>query len=262
MREIIKKVRSGVVHINFFRDSKKLGSGSGFILKGRLVTNNHVIVAPENTDVVLEFDNGDFTAKTELKYKYPDFLKRLEAGSGESSYDYAVFNIPEINEMGRHSFEFGEPQKCQVGDEALFLGYHFDSANLVCHKVMLSSFFKKDIVSMIQLDGSVNQGNSGGPLFDPGTGKVLGMVSRKVSGLSAQFDKLFQVFEKNIEVLNNAKSAIRFKGVDPVEALIVAQNQMKGLCHEISRSANVGIGYAVSIEHLSEDVVFADNRLF
>jgi hypothetical protein len=41
-------------------------------------------------------------------------------------------------------------------------------------------------VTLLQTDASINRGNSGGPIFDPATGKVVGIVSWKFSGGGAE----------------------------------------------------------------------------
>lgn len=56
-------------------------------------------------------------------------------------------------------------------------------------------------MNVIQLDASVNNGNSGGPLVDLNTKKVVGIVTRKDTGLYKQFDDLIASFDTNIEVL-------------------------------------------------------------
>ena len=44
-----------------------------------------------------------------------------------------------------------------------------------------------------------------------------------------------------------------FGGYDPNKAAIANQRLLKQLCFEIERSANTGIGYAFSLEHLVMD---------
>jgi S1-C subfamily serine protease len=105
----------------------------------------------------------------------------------------------------------------------------------------------------IQIDASVNSGNSGGPLINAHTGEVIGIVTRSITGLTEDFDELVKSFEENIKALNNVKGAVRLSGVDPLEALLVSQAQMQRITRNIRRTANVGIGIAYSIkEVLSE----------
>lgn len=112
----------------------------------------------------------------------------------------------------------------------------------------MASRFVQAGVKYIQLDASVNQGNSGGPLIDPSNCLVVGLVTRKGTGLTRQFDELLKSFDQNIKAMSAAKSIISVGPVDPIEALTVSQEQMKRVSLEIRRSANVGIGYAYELD--------------
>jgi S1-C subfamily serine protease len=121
---------------------------------------------------------------------------------------------------------------------------------------VISSFYTSGIAKIIQLDASVNAGNSGGPLIDPNAGAVIGMVTRKATGLSQLFHQLRGSIKNNIAVAEAAAAGggISIGGIDPVRALIASQNQMMMTMDEIERQANVGIGYAFSAEHLLEEI--------
>jgi S1-C subfamily serine protease len=103
---------------------------------------------------------------------------------------------------------------------------------------------------VIQVDASVNAGNSGGPLVDPVTGVAIGIVTRKATGLSKMFEQLRQSAESNLKIAQAATGGISIGGVDPVQAFIASQHQMLQTFNEIERQANVGIGYAFSAEHV------------
>lgn len=135
------------------------------------------------------------------------------------------------------------------------LGFPLEHRNLVCHTGVISSFYQRGPAKVIQIDASVNQSNSGGPLLDPREGNVIGIITRKGTGLSNLFDQLLSVFDENMKVLDRVKGMIGLGGVDPVAALITGQAQMKALAKEIQRSANVGIGYAFSVEHIMQEEV-------
>ncbi|MDP1771923.1 MAG: serine protease [Methylobacter sp.] len=266
--DLVKKVQSSIVHIVYVKveekvgadpKKKKVGSGTGFILDGYLVTNNHVIQTPQDTHFLLRFYDSDPSNLSDgLLYKNSDFMSFLKTGSEENAYDFAVFEIPKLRARESNHLKFGNPDAMCQGDDIVFLGYPLEHNNLVVHKGIISSFFKSGYAEteMIQIDASVNQSNSGGPLLDPSTGNVIGIISRKATGLSKVFEELNEVFDKNIKAMEGAKSMMSLGGLDPVEALTAGQNQMKTLCKEIQRSANVGIGYAISIKHLSNDNLF------
>lgn len=136
-------------------------------------------------------------------------------------------------------------------------GFLLEHRNLVCHLGTISFFYTSGTAKVIQLDASVNQSNSGGPLLDPETGQVLGIVTRKGTGLSTLFDLLLSVFDRNGKALEAAKGLVGLGPVDPVAATIAGQHQMKAREGEIQRSANVGIGYAFSAEHLLADAAMS-----
>lgn len=257
--DLVDSIQSSIVHIVYVKDKKKVGSGTGFILDGYLVTNNHVIQAPKDIHFLLRFyDSDPLNLSSGILFKNSDFMSFLKTGSEEDAYDFAVFEIPKLSERNLNHLKIGDPSKMRRGDDILFLGYPLEHNNLVAHRGMISSFYKSGTTEteIIQIDASVNQSNSGGPLLDPSNGDVIGIISRKATGLSKIFEELNEVFDKNIKAMEGAKSIMSLGGLDPVDALTAGQNQMKTLCKEIQRSANVGIGYAISIKHLADDSLF------
>jgi hypothetical protein len=105
-------------------------------------------------------------------------------------------------------------------------------------------------VKYIQLDASINNGNSGGPLINPETLEVIGIVTRKATGLTRQFDKLIDSFNHNIRVLEASNANVFMKGINPIEELLDSQRKMLELSSELKRSTNVGIGYAFEISKI------------
>lgn len=111
-----------------------------------------------------------------------------------------------------------------------------------------------NITNIIQLDASINA-NSGGPLIDTETGAMFGMVSRRATGLTRVFGQLRRAIRESIQFAERSQAGVRMSvgGFDPVEGFIAGQNQIRATLDEIERQANVGIGYAISAEHLLSD---------
>jgi hypothetical protein len=213
---------------------------------------------PQNSTVVLAWQpNQDPSSRIEIQVDYANFAAALVSGSDQNNYDFAVLEIAELQQHGLYEFDLASPIGKRVGEEVIVLGFPLEHRNLVCHLGTISSFYQSGPVRVIQLDASVNQSNSGGPLLDSETGEVLGIITRKGTGLSRLFDEMLAVFDRNVEALNAAAGMMSMSGVDPVAAIIAGQHQMKHLAKEIKRSANVGIGYAFSIEHVLTDVTQA-----
>jgi S1-C subfamily serine protease len=252
--DLFDRVRSGVVHINFVQAGNRIASGSGFLVNGHLVTNNHVFRGPANCDVYFRFSESDPRRLDDgVQMPYATFSQRLVSGSDENNFDFAILNIPEVNAQARHQFRFADPARRRVGSSVAFLGYPLDHLNLVCHAGLISSIYPSGPTQILQIDGSVNASNSGGPLIDAETGDVLGIVTRKATGLSRMFQELLQSFENNIQVMQASQGMVGLAGVDPIAALIASQRQLQHVAREIERSANVGIGYAFSAEHIATE---------
>lgn len=135
--------------------------GSGFIIgaDGTIVTNNHVIEGADAIEVYLT----DGTR-----------LPATIVGTDDKT-DLAVLKV----EAGRELpfVEFGDSDGAVVGDWVMAIGNPFGLGGSVTLGIV--SARNRDIQSgpydqFIQTDAAINQGNSGGPLFDM-NGKVVGI---------------------------------------------------------------------------------------
>jgi S1-C subfamily serine protease len=230
------------------------------MVNGYLVTNFHVIYPhPPNSIVVLRtYDSNPEILLDGILIISASFESLTETASDDIHDDYIVLNIPELREKKLYNFILGSPKSKRIGDNIFFLGYPFEHRNLVCHTGAISSFYKDKNVDVIQIDGSVNASNSGGPLIDPVTSEVIGIITRKSTGLTQSFDQLRSIIEENIKMLTQEgfiATAI-IGNIDLIQGMRHNQHQMLIITHEIQRSANVGIGYAFSIEPLKNENVF------
>ena len=142
-------------------ERKATALGSGFIIdkKGLVVTNNHVIQGAEDIFVSV---NGSKEYKAKLV--------------GADPYmDLAVLQIESKDTFKPVSF--GNSDNARVGDWVIAIGNPFGFGGTVTSGIISSR--NRDIGltrydDFIQTDASINQGNSGGPLFDL-DGKVIGI---------------------------------------------------------------------------------------
>jgi S1-C subfamily serine protease len=251
LADTFERVRSGLVHIVFLdAGNTAVASGTGFLSNGYLITNNHVFAGPTNTRVSLRRENQPKSEDAIMSYR--DFAARLVTGSDRNSYDFAVLRIPEIIRAGAHQFTLRSPTEKMIGDSVALIGFPLEHQNVTCHAGIISSFYTSGVAEIVQIDASVNAGNSGGPLIDPETGDVLGVVTRKGTGLTKLFGHLRRSIENNIKLIQSSASGISISvgGYDPLRGAIAGQQQISALLDEIERQANVGIGYAMSSAHL------------
>ena len=135
--------------------------GSGFIIdeKGIVVTNNHVIDDAE--DIVVQV-NG------EKKFK-------AKVIGADPLSDIAVLQI-ETNEKFI-PVNFGNSDKARIGDWVIAIGNPFGLGGTVTSGIISArnrSIGLSRYEDYIQTDASINQGNSGGPLFNM-DGDVIGI---------------------------------------------------------------------------------------
>lgn len=258
-RDLWKVIHKSICSITYFKNDERIASGTGFKVGNKLITNNHVIQVPQATDVLLRFVNEDGHTDSACKNMSPTELgARLLDGMPQNSWDYAIFDfdIPEFITIP--SLQLSSKGEFQIGQPITLFGFQFEQLNLSIHSGILSSRFTSADVKFLQLNASVNQGNSGGPLIDPRTADVIGVITRKATGLTKQFDALLNSFKENIRILQQASGSGRIQmfGIDPIEFFKVNQTQLAKISEEIMRSANVGVGYAYELEKIRESLKY------
>ena len=140
---------------------KATALGSGFIIdsKGIVVTNNHVIQGAED---ILVRVNGD------------EEYEAAVIGADPLS-DVAVLQIKSKEKF--ISVKFGDSDKARIGDWVVAIGNPFGLGGTVTSGIISArnrSIGISRYEDFIQTDASINQGNSGGPLFDM-EGNVIGI---------------------------------------------------------------------------------------
>jgi len=146
--------------------------GSGFIISedGYIVTNNHVISGGRP-------DGGRAGIVSQITVTMPDRREYSARVIGrDSSSDLAVLKI---EARGLPFVNFGDSSRARVGDWVVAIGQPYGLGGTVTagiisaiHRNIGSGAFDR----YIQTDAAINQGNSGGPMFDI-NGNVIGINS-------------------------------------------------------------------------------------
>lgn len=248
--DVIAEASRGVVQISFLNaNNERVAGGTGFLARDRLLTNHHVFLGHQIAHSVQLRKNGSNI----LTLPQATFAASLRSGSMQDSFDYVILDVPELFDGTEHKFILDFPDTRRIGEQIVILGFPFEHNNLTAHTGIVSSFYQSTLTEMIQLDASVNAGNSGGPLIDPRNGAVFGIVTRKATGLTAIFQQLRLTLHNNVQAVQQALGMMSLGGFDPVQAFIAGQNQVMTTLDEIERQANVGIGYAISTRHILDD---------
>ncbi len=148
------------------REARSLGSGFFISADGYIVTNHHVIDRATKIQVVL-------TDGTELE---------AELVGSDRQTDLAVLKV---KEKGTYPFvSFGNSSAMRKGDWVVALGNPFGLGGTATAGILSADNRElggnSPYTDFLQIDASINRGNSGGPTFDL-FGNVIGVNSQILS---------------------------------------------------------------------------------
>ena len=252
--KIIAASKTGVAQLGLYSAGKLIGTGTGFLVSDQLVTNAHVVPTATYDSLTITF-GGESTDSIDLSEG--EVAAATKTRSETNQYDYVVVDLAGSVKSGRHQFEFEKCENLEPGEEVVFFGYPFGTRNLTAHVGHISSIFTLNGVHRFQVDGSVNPGNSGGPLLRVQNGQCIGIVTQAQTGLERDFDELVEATGRNVEALANRPGGfVRISGVDPIAATRTTMAILQRVAVNLKRSANVGIGYAFCSEHIRSQYDF------
>lgn len=161
LEDVIEEVNPSVVSIvvDVSDDEQALGAGIIISAAGYVVTNAHVM---ENAQkITLQLPNGE------------TFAANL-VGVDEKT-DIALLKVK--NPINLEAGHFGDSDAIRVGNQVFAIGNPFGLGNSVSLGIISAK--ERDIDkgpydNFLQTDAAINQGNSGGPLFNM-DGKIIGM---------------------------------------------------------------------------------------
>ncbi|GIW95305.1 MAG: serine protease [Pirellulaceae bacterium] len=170
--QVYEQTNRSVVHIttravvqDFFFETLREGAGSGSVLdrRGHILTNYHVVEKAQRIRVTL-YTGDEYSAQL-VGY--------------DALTDIAVLRIDAPPEQ-LYPVNWGDSSRLKVGQRVYAIGNPFGLERTMTTGIIsslnrtLPSRNKKLMRSIIQIDAALNQGNSGGPLFDT-RGRLIGM---------------------------------------------------------------------------------------
>ena len=163
-------INTEIVTTNYWgQPVSQAAAGSGFVITqdGYILTNYHVI-KDANAIKVAFVDGTTYDAKLV---------------GGEEENDIAVLKI---DATGLTPVVLGNSDDIKVGEEVVAIGNPLGELTFSMTKGIVSAKDRSitmssgEVMNMIQTDTAINNGNSGGPLFDM-YGQVIGITSAKLS---------------------------------------------------------------------------------
>lgn len=221
-------------------------SGSGFIYRNAeyAVTNCHVVEPghSQGNQIVATSENGHSIDAT------------LVASSPPGQFDFAILKLAQPFPAGHEVLQPAQAPNYRRGLDIMFTGFPHGFSNLLAHQAIVSGpagakgFF---------IDGSVNGGNSGGPIVERQSGHAIGIVTQRRFLGEGELDNLkaeMEPLEKYCQDIAQRGKAI-IMGINFAE---FAGSVAKGfqLTRELFQAnANTGIGIGFRIEFVDSEYV-------
>lgn len=218
------------------------GSGFHFIQPECVVTNHHVVEdhADHGEVVVASTNDG---CKFELE---------LLGSSPSNQYDFAIFRIRSEIPEGRVVLSSKIVESFEIGTEVAFSGFPHGIQDLLVQRAIVSGLLDDET---FYIDGSVNGGNSGGPIVDISDGSVIGIITERRFLGGADLDNLQHVAEQIQEHWRRigGQGRVAIMGIDFGAFTSLMADAMVLIKQVLEANANTGIGIGYSVRFVTEE---------
>lgn len=239
-----------VCSICFFTENGiKMNTLTGFLIENYIVTDESIYKAKSCYEVVIQFflENG-YEAAHGLKLTFDELNGRLNRVAEYDNEGFALISTDGLvmDQVPSLIPEFEQDNR--IGTSIAIIGFHEDASNMSLKKGIISSFVKVESGKQyIQFEASIKQGNSGSPVINIETGKVIGVVGYKLSSFANAYDAFKNIIEENLRVLKKSEGKMNIMDIDPIQVLIANQNQLKQISKEFYKTAVMNYGFANEI---------------
>ena len=227
---------------------------SGFKIGNQIITDDLVYVLKEAGEVRIRFFIEDgITEYASVRISYAEFLNLIPEKSEFDNLGIAIIpaDFPELDEVP--SLLLCKSCELKIGLSVAAIGYQFEHKNLAIKPGIISSHYTNSKgLSFIQYDGTIKPGNSGAPLLDAESGRVLGVVMNKEMGFVKAYKDLMEIIDSNLKVLKEQEGKSKFFDVDLAQVMFASQSQIKHIAREFFLNATVRVGFALEIGHVVE----------
>jgi S1-C subfamily serine protease len=213
------------------------GTGFHFLSPGTVLTNHHVVAGAEANGKPITGTTSD-GARMALK---------LEAFSPASKHDFAILSVQSGLPANRVALRPKVVKPVVLGAPVLFAGFPHGIPHFLVQQATVAGMVNE---GAFYIDGSVNGGNSGGPILDTGDGTVIGIVTQRRFLGGADLDELgkaaraLQAHCKSIA----GRGGVQIMGIDFGGFSQLMAEGMQLIQQVLEANANTGIGIGFSIE--------------
>lgn len=218
-------------------------AGTGFhFLNDEIIVTNHHVIEPHfqnGSSIVARSEDG---AQSQLQ---------LLGYSLKGQHDYAILKLTSKFPHPPVILQPKEVSPIQRGADIIFAGFPHGVPHLLVHKAIISA----PISNLgFYIDGSVNGGNSGGPIIDASDGKVIAIVTQRRFMGGDEMEGILEESQKLQDHLTNiaGRGSVNIMGVDFGDFSLKMAQTIQVLNSVISQNANSGIGIGFNIRFVVE----------
>jgi hypothetical protein len=252
-RKIWKECHSSVCSIYYLsKAGTRITTFTGFRIRDYLITDDIITKIEHPEKVCLKFTREDgYTERASKTISYKAFKDRILSPGDNNVPGYSIIRLDDKEFKNIPSLKCGRRINYDIGHPVAILGHHIDQGNLALKSGIISSFFTlKDGLNYIQVDCSIQLGNAGSPLIEAENMEVIGVIGHHLTSITRSYRSIMNIFNQNLAILNEVVGKYNFDDVDPVQALIANQSQIKLVVKEFFKSTDVKVGFAVELCNL------------
>ena len=253
-RTVWEKCKSSICAIDFLsKAGTRITTFTGFKVSGYLVTDDIIDKFAKPADVVLRFTDDGLNPSLSMRMSFKDFLARKVKTNGRPNPGYILFDLDlkEFKEVP--ALKCSKKFDHRIGKPIAVLGYQLEQDNLAIKSGIISSLIRPENgFNTIQVDCTIKQGNAGSPLIDAETLEVIGVIGHRLASIARSYREMMRIMNANLKVLKEAEGKINMEDIDPIQVLIVNQNQIKHMATEFFKSANMRVGFATELCNLAD----------
>lgn len=216
------------------------GSGFNFAKENIVVTNAHVILPclKQQEKIVARTEQGNIVHLKLLDFSLPD------------AFDYAILQALDDFKEKRQVLQpkLVNPPR---GTQVCFAGFPHGIDDLLVHTATVSSPFSK---VGFYIDGSVNGGNSGGPVIDVNDKSAIGIVTQKRFLMPLDMDKVTSALNGVQEYVKSIQGGggVSIMGIDFAKFAQIISYSSTLTRQVLEANASTGIGIAFRIEFVTQ----------
>lgn len=227
-------------------DGSWLSFGSGFhhFDDNHIVTNFYVVKPIRDQGAKIQVRTEDDQRLNANLVNHSD----LEENGG---YDWAILELQSQFAQDRVELSSGDHDITR-GDQVAFAGFphgvgYGDLPDLLVQSANIAGFYG---AHGFYLDGSVNKGNSGGPIVDLESETVIGYTTFKRYVEHETIDKVMTAWAHLHDQVKDADEIMKMGGLGYYDILTEMTRSFLLLRETIKTNANTGIGIGFKIERL------------